>query len=74
MHITYEKLAQDYICYIKSIQPEGPYSLFGWSFGGVLAFEIARQLTNTGNIVKKLVMIDPFFNYKKASLRLNTDE
>ena len=71
-YITYENLANDYICYIKSIQPEGPYNLFGWSFGGILAFEIARQLINTGDILGNIVLVDPFFNYKRALKETNT--
>jgi len=70
-HLTYEKLATEYIRYIKSIQPEGPYYLFGWSFGGILAFEIARQLINIGDIIAKIVLIDAFFYYKKAALKIN---
>ncbi len=71
-HITYEKLANDYINYIKIIQPKGPYNLFGWSFGGVLAFEVARQLIDTGNTVANIILIDPFFYYKMAMLKTNT--
>ena len=70
--ITYEELANNYICYIKSVQSKGPYNLFGWSFGGVLAFEIARQLTNIGDVVENIVLIDSYFNYKNAVIETNT--
>ena len=70
-HITYEKLANDYIYYMRLIQPKGPYNLLGWSFGGVLAFEVARQLIARGSIVKNIILIDPFFNYKTAMLKTN---
>lgn len=33
---------------IKGVQPVGPYILFGWSFGGLLSYEIARQLKSRG--------------------------
>ena len=69
--VTFQNLATDYIDYIKSIQPNGPYHFFGWSFGGILAFEIARQLTEKGNQVDKIVLLDPFFNYKKAVGKTN---
>ena len=71
-HITYEKLASNYISYIKTIQTNGPYNLFGWSFGGVLAFEVARQLINIGDNVKNIFIIDSFFNYKMAVVETNT--
>jgi len=65
-YITFENLAQNYIQYIKLIQAKGPYNLFGWSFGGVLAFEIARQLSIKGEIVNNLFLLDPYFDYKKV--------
>ncbi|MGY5035988.1 thioesterase domain-containing protein, partial [Streptomyces sp. 900116325] len=37
------KMAERYWEAIKSVQPEGPYYVLGWSLGGVLAHEIARQ-------------------------------
>jgi amino acid adenylation domain-containing protein/non-ribosomal peptide synthase protein (TIGR01720 family) len=61
--ITYETLARDYICYIKSIKAKGPYNLLGWSFGGVLAFEIARQLEITGEEVANIFIIDSHFQF-----------
>jgi non-ribosomal peptide synthase protein (TIGR01720 family) len=67
-YITFEKLAAEYICYMKKIQPNGPYNLFGWSFGGVLAFEISRQLINLGEIVKNMVLVDSYFNYKNVAI------
>jgi amino acid adenylation domain-containing protein len=48
-------------CYIKAmleIQPGGPYILGGWSMGGVVAFEMARQLRTQGRDVALLVLID----------------
>ncbi len=63
---SYEKLANCYISYIKSIQPKGPYNLFGWSFGGVLSLEIARQLISRGDKVKNIFMVDSLFNCKMA--------
>lgn len=71
-YTTYEKLASNYIHYIKLVQPNGPYNLFGWSFGGVLLFEVARQLINAGHTVANIILIDSFFNYKTAVLETNT--
>ncbi|MGW5229305.1 amino acid adenylation domain-containing protein [Nocardia niigatensis] len=41
---TVEGLAAAYLAAIRRIRPEGPYLLAGWSFGGHVAFEMARQL------------------------------
>jgi non-ribosomal peptide synthase protein (TIGR01720 family) len=71
-NMTFEKLAEEYIRLIRSIQPKGPYNIFGWSFGGVLAFEIGKQLLNTGDVVKNIILVDSFFNYKKAISATNT--
>ncbi|MBP9691731.1 MAG: amino acid adenylation domain-containing protein [Alphaproteobacteria bacterium] len=69
-YLTYEKLAYNYILYMKLLQPRGPYNLFGWSFGGCLAFEVARQLIHSGDKVANLILVDSFFNYKKVALKL----
>lgn len=39
-----EDRASLYIEAMRTVQPEGPYQIGGWSFGGVVAFEIAQQL------------------------------
>ena len=62
--MTFEDLAKDYILRLKRIQPEGPYCLVGWSFGGALAVEVARQLVERGDTISKLILLDPMFNYK----------
>jgi len=46
---------------IKSIQPNGPYQLAGWSSGGILAMEIANQLIENGDKVHFIGMIDTSF-------------
>jgi thioesterase domain-containing protein len=38
------EMADDYIRRIKRVQPEGPYHVMGWSFGGIVAYEIAARL------------------------------
>jgi thioesterase domain-containing protein len=43
---------------MRAIQPEGPYLIAGWSFGGVLAYEIAQQLISSGAAVEFLGLID----------------
>lgn len=66
LEITFEELAPMYIQYIKKVQANGPYNLLGWSFGGVLALEISRQLTNSGDNVNNLFLIDSYLNVTKA--------
>ncbi|HYG61174.1 MAG TPA: thioesterase domain-containing protein, partial [Thermoanaerobaculia bacterium] len=51
-------LAAAYVAEVLAVQPEGPYRLAGWSFGGRVAFEMARQLTSHGRAVAFLGMID----------------
>lgn len=46
-----EEMAAVYIKEMIAVQPAGPYHLLGWSFGGGLAFEIARQLYEAGQEV-----------------------
>jgi amino acid adenylation domain-containing protein len=53
-----EILAEKYIRYIKTVKPHGPYLLGGWSFGGLIAYEIARQLKEQGEEVKKIYLLD----------------
>jgi ankyrin repeat protein len=44
---------------IRVIQPHGPYYLCGWSYGGILTVEIARQLQKQGEKIKFMGLIDP---------------
>ncbi|WP_338868536.1 non-ribosomal peptide synthase/polyketide synthase [Myxococcus stipitatus] len=52
------EMAAAYIEAMRRVQPHGPYLLGGWSFGGVVAFEMARQLTRAGERVSQLFLID----------------
>jgi amino acid adenylation domain-containing protein len=53
-----EDMASEYLEELFAVQPDGPYFLGGWSMGGVIAFEMARQLTAQGKSVAPLVLID----------------
>ncbi|MCW6009345.1 KR domain-containing protein, partial [Micromonospora sp. CPCC 205371] len=53
-----EERAARYLELLAAAQPVGPYRLGGWSFGGVLAFEMARQLAAAGERVELLGLID----------------
>ncbi|GAA4703510.1 hypothetical protein GCM10023263_46870 [Phytohabitans rumicis] len=53
-----EERAARYLDVLAGAQPHGPYRLGGWSFGGVLAFEMARQLAAAGELVELVALID----------------
>ncbi|MFD9718898.1 amino acid adenylation domain-containing protein [Streptomyces sp. NPDC059076] len=55
---TVEELAGQYAKAIKAVVPDGPLRLGGWSMGGVVALEIARQLGAAGRAVESLSLID----------------
>lgn len=57
-HETFEEMAVDYIRELKSVQPEGPYLLAGFSGGGITAYEMTRQLRAAGEEVALLCMLD----------------
>ena len=59
-HTRVEDMAAHYIKEIGSVQPEGPYFLGGYSFGGMIAFEIAQQLINEGREPPLVVLFDTF--------------
>jgi enterobactin synthetase component F len=54
------EMAADYVEQIRAIQPTGPYHLLGWSFGGIVAHEIAVQLQAMGEQVAALVILDTY--------------
>ncbi len=53
-----EDMAASYVEAIRRHRPEGPYHLGGWSLGGLVAFEMARQLASAGETVASLALID----------------
>lgn len=53
-----EEMAAHYIKEIREIQPEGPYYLGGYSFGGAIAFEMAQQLKAQGQKIAWLGFFD----------------
>jgi amino acid adenylation domain-containing protein len=50
-HHSVEAMADEYFTALKVRQPEGPYFLCGYSFGGLVAFELARRLQRRGDKV-----------------------
>ncbi|WP_193173487.1 thioesterase domain-containing protein [Nisaea nitritireducens] len=55
-----EEMAQAYLDATRRVHPAEPYILGGYSFGGVVAFEMARQVQLLGGTVEKLVLIDTY--------------
>jgi acyl transferase domain-containing protein/thioesterase domain-containing protein/NAD(P)-dependent dehydrogenase (short-subunit alcohol dehydrogenase family) len=58
LHATIPEMASYYIGQILKAQPKGPYYLGGYSGGGVVAFEMAKQLQEAGHAVGALVFLD----------------
>ncbi|NJP66954.1 amino acid adenylation domain-containing protein [Streptomyces spiramenti] len=58
-HSSMAEIADAYVREIRRVQPHGPYLLSGWSFGGLVAFEMGRRLREAGEEVPPVVLIDP---------------
>lgn len=59
-HDRIEEMAADYLVEIRQLQPRGPYQLCGSSFGGLVAFEAAKQLLGAGEKVSLLAVFDTY--------------
>jgi thioesterase domain-containing protein len=64
---SFESIADQYAKLLLEFQPQGPYCLFGYSFGGLLAYEVARNLITSGYEVPLLAIIDTGPRRKNAS-------
>ncbi|WP_256789098.1 non-ribosomal peptide synthetase [Frankia sp. AvcI1] len=53
-----EEMVEDYLSQIRAIQPEGPYHLVGWSYGGPLAHAVAEALDRRGCEVGLVAILD----------------
>jgi amino acid adenylation domain-containing protein len=64
-----EEMAAHYIQAIIKINPNGPYAIAGFSFGGIVAFEMARQLKEQGKTVSIIALLDTYVDssYVKSS-------
>jgi thioesterase domain-containing protein len=62
-HTRLEEMAAHYAEAMRSLQPEGPYLVGGWSLGGIVALEIAQQLHAQGQDIGLLAILDsPIFS------------
>ncbi|MEU5978854.1 amino acid adenylation domain-containing protein [Streptomyces sp. NPDC047315] len=57
---TVAEMADDYVRQIRGIQPQGPYHLLGWSFGGMVAHAMATALQAAGERVGVLALLDSY--------------
>ena len=69
LHVTVEAIAAHYLREMRSVQPSGPYFLGGYSFGGIIAFEMAHQIQKLGEKVAFLFLLDPPGFTKGSGLR-----
>jgi len=64
---TMEELADRYNAEILKNDPVGPYALAGYSFGGLLAYEMAKKLIAMGKEVKMVGILDTYAGGRDAS-------
>jgi thioesterase domain-containing protein/acyl carrier protein len=65
--IRLEEIACRYVAVLREACPDGPYLLGGWSFGGVVAFEMAQQLREQGSEVALLALFDAWLRIEEDS-------
>lgn len=66
---TVEALAAAYAREIRAVQPNGPYALAGYSFGGLVALEVARELAREGHPVEAVCLIDSYVQQDLSPVR-----
>lgn len=57
-HETIEAMAAEFIRDLRAVQPTGPYYIGGYSFGGLAAYEMARQLLRAGEQLAGVILLD----------------
>ncbi len=65
---TLEEMATAHIEVMRRVQPEGPYLFGGWCNGGLIAYEMAKQLLAQSQTVDLVVLMDadaPAFRFKQ---------
>ena len=55
-----EDIAEQYLEAMKELQPRGPYTLIGYSFGGLVMMEIAHRLRENGDEIALLEMLETY--------------
>lgn len=57
-HDSIEAMAHEFLDDIRSVQPNGPYVLAGYSGGGLAGYEVAQMLIEAGENVELLILFD----------------
>ncbi len=68
-YTSVEQMGEDYLAQVLKICPNEPYSLIGFSYGGVLAYDMAVHLQKAGKKVDMLILIDTFSPLAKEPIR-----
>jgi amino acid adenylation domain-containing protein len=66
---TVEQMAAHYLSEIRKVQPAGPYFLGGYCFGGLVAFEMARQLREQGEQAALVAMLSAPLRFHRMVAR-----
>ena len=69
--VTFEQIVEHYIKDIRSIQTQGPYILAGHCVGGIIAYEMARQLHEVKQEIGLLAMYDSVIPGTEETLKVN---
>jgi len=64
-----EEMAREYVAEIRKLQPRGPYHFVGYCLGGTIAYEIARQLSESGEEIGVLALLDTHAKWQKDTFR-----
>lgn len=65
-----EDMAASYLEHLRAAQPEGPYFIGGYSFGGLVALEMARRLLAEQEEVRMLMLVDTYLPTSQAQALL----
>ncbi|OBH51075.1 non-ribosomal peptide synthetase, partial [Mycobacterium sp. E2479] len=65
---TIPDMAKNYADRIQKVDPNGPYNVLGWSFGGLVAHEVAIELQQRGCAIARLILFDAQLSLDGASV------
>ena len=65
---TVEEMASAYIAAMREVQPEGPYWIGGYCFGGIVAVEMAQQLRRCGDEVEMVALLSAPLRFNRLSV------
>ena len=58
--VSVEQIAASLVPQVRRVCPHGPYLFVGFSFGGLVAYEVARQLLEAGETVEHVILWDAY--------------